>query len=78
MNPKLRINPDGEAKRLAAKGLVANGLGQARSLDLNGAVASFQKAQELDPSLAFNPVAEASRLVATSWIARGQAQARSG
>jgi tetratricopeptide (TPR) repeat protein len=50
----------------------------ARSGDVDGAIAIFQRALELDPSLTLNPKAEAHKLAARALVAKGQQLAQAG
>ncbi|MBE9534235.1 MAG: tetratricopeptide repeat protein [Proteobacteria bacterium] len=53
-------------------GLIVEGRNLARAGDVDGAVASFQKALKLDPALVLVPEAEAERLAAQTLVAKGQ------
>src|SRR5262249_39625632 len=53
------LDPDVEARRLAAEGLVARGLalpGSDQARNTRGAVAALKRAEMLDPSLRLSPV----------------------
>jgi tetratricopeptide (TPR) repeat protein len=70
-DPTLRLNPEVDARRLAAKGLVEKGQGLARAGDVDSAVASFRRALELDPTLHLAPEPEARRFAAEALVGKG-------
>ena len=59
-------------------GLVDQGRALAKEGNIEGAVAKFQKARELDPSLNLNPKAEAQRLAALSVLVKGGSLVKKG
>src|SRR5262249_44942820 len=57
---------------------VVEGNNLARADDVEGAVASFRRALELDPSLRLDPQAEARRLAVEGLVGKGQSLAQAG
>lgn len=78
LEPGLKLDPEQEAHRFSAKGLITKGNTLARKGDTHGAAAIYQRALEIDPSLDLNPEAEAARLSAWSLVEKGRIQARNG
>jgi tetratricopeptide (TPR) repeat protein len=78
LDPSLKLDPQTEAKKSAAQGLVARGRNRAREGNVEAAVASFQKARNLDPSLKLDPQTEARKGAAEALVAQGRSQARAG
>jgi WD domain, G-beta repeat/Tetratricopeptide repeat len=76
LEPTLDLNPEADARRLAAEGLVAKGQYLARAGDVDSAIASFRDALELEPTLDLNPEADARRLAAEGLGLQGEARGR--
>lgn len=62
LNPLLKIEPEKEAKRLAAFSILEEGKSLARTGDLKGAIDQFKKAVDFSSDLNLNPEYEARRL----------------
>ncbi len=76
IDPTLNLDPEVEAKRLLAASLIKQGILLAeppyvRKLDLEGAIAKFRQAVEIDPTLNLDPEVEAKRLAAATLIRHG-------
>jgi len=78
LDPDLDLNPQAEAKKWAAQGLLEKGENLARKGNLDEAVAQFQKAKELDSDLDLDPQTEAKKWAAQGLLAKGQELTRQG
>ena len=66
------LNPEADARRFAAEALVGKGASLAKASDVDSAVASLQRALELDPTLRLNPEADARRFAAEALVGKGR------
>lgn len=71
-------NPEQDAIRLAADGLVLEGERLARSGDVERAIATFRKALEKNPDLSLDPERKAKTTAAKALVERGDSQAQQG
>jgi WD40 repeat protein/tetratricopeptide (TPR) repeat protein len=71
LDPTLRLDPEADARRLAAEALVGKGQSLAKVGDVDSAVTSFRRALELDPNLRLDPEAEARQFAAEALIGKG-------
>ncbi len=78
LDPNLNINPEKEARQLAAQGLMEQARNLAESGNIQGAVTQLQKAKELDPSLDITPETEGRQYAAQGLAEKGGNLARQG
>ncbi|MEM6838642.1 MAG: hypothetical protein AAF609_17525 [Cyanobacteria bacterium P01_C01_bin.120] len=72
LNPKLALEPEVEAQRLAAPIYKMQGTLTALSLEIDTAIAKYVQAKEYDPTLELEPEVEAKRLAAPILINQGE------
>ena len=64
-----------EARKLVAPVFIENGQQKAKQIDIEGAVAEFEKAIDFDPNIDLHPRTEASRIAARVFVERGELEA---
>ena len=77
-DPTLNLEPETEARRLAAQRLVDKGRELARASKVDRAAGTFRQALEYDPTLNLEPETEARRLAAPALVDNGRKLARAG
>src|SRR5262249_18547252 len=78
LDPTLRLDPEADARRLAAEALVGKGQSLAKAGEVDNAVASFRRALQLDPTLHLDPEAEARRFALEALVRKGRQLVRHG
>ena len=77
-DPSLTFDPEVEAHKLAAPGLVEKGKKLAEEGQWQEAIAIFREARSFDPSLTLDPDSEARKLAAPGLVKNGRALAKDG
>jgi len=70
LDPRLEPNPEADARKFAAEGLIVEARNLASLGNTQGAIAAFRRATALNPNLHIDPEVEAERPTAESVLAK--------
>lgn len=72
----LTVNPEKKAKKIVVQMWLQEAENLAKQADLNGAIAKFKRAKNIDPDLIFEPETKAKKIVAGTWVTKAVASMR--
>jgi tetratricopeptide (TPR) repeat protein len=78
LHPGLDLEPQAEATKWKAQGLIEKGRELAKEGNVDDAIAIFQQALEIEPRIEINPAEEVNTWMAQGLVEKGKRLARSG